>query len=171
MNTPPDPPTAPDPLAVALAKLDPAPHGFEWNGLMFAAGRASKARAVAFWQAVAGTCALAAGGFAFAYFARPTSVTERERIVYVDRTPAHAPAVPPAGPPGFGPGPVASPNARPERTPQPSAGPEPYRWPFDPAPPQGAAAKWLATRNEILSVGLSALPDRGPTVSAPNPEK
>ncbi len=70
MNTAPNTPNAPDPLAVALAKLDPAPHGFEWNALMFAAGRASKARALLFWRVVAGTCALAACGFAFAYFTR-----------------------------------------------------------------------------------------------------
>jgi len=77
MNTTPDnpnpsnPPSAPDPLAVALSKLDPAPHGFEWNALMFAAGRASKARALLLWQVVAGICALAAVGFAAAYFAKP----------------------------------------------------------------------------------------------------
>jgi hypothetical protein len=71
MNTPPNsPPPAPDPLAVALSKLEPAPHGFEWNGLMFAAGQASKARALAFWRAVALVFALLAGGFAFAYFTR-----------------------------------------------------------------------------------------------------
>ena len=92
MNTPPDtpPPGAPDPLAVALAKLDPAPHGFEWNALMFAAGRASKARALAFWRAVAGVCALVACGFAVAYFTRPEVV--RERAVYVDRPAKPAPA-------------------------------------------------------------------------------
>ena len=71
MNTP--PPNAPDPLAVALAKLDPAPHGFDWNALMFAAGRASKWRALAFWRAATAGCALAACGFAFAYFTRRRS--------------------------------------------------------------------------------------------------
>ena len=71
MNTPPpNPPPAPDPLARALAKLDPAPHGFEWNALMFAAGRASKARALVFWQLTAGACAAAAAGFAAALFLR-----------------------------------------------------------------------------------------------------
>ena len=72
MKTPPTnpPPPAPDPLAVALSKLDPAPHGFEWHALMFAAGRASKARALLFWRVTAGACALAACGFALAYFAR-----------------------------------------------------------------------------------------------------
>ena len=45
MNTPStNPSNAPDPLAVALSKLDPAPHGFDYNALMFAAGRESKAR-------------------------------------------------------------------------------------------------------------------------------
>ena len=84
MNTSPSPPSAPDPLAVALSKLDPSPHGFEWNALMFAAGRASKARALAFWQVVAAVCAIAAAGFAYAYFARPPQVVERERVVYID---------------------------------------------------------------------------------------
>ena len=67
--TPPDP-QPPDPLAVALSKLDPAPHGFDRNALMFAAGRASKARALLFWQVVAALSTLAAIGFAVAYFAR-----------------------------------------------------------------------------------------------------
>jgi hypothetical protein len=72
MNNPPNnpPPNAPDPLAVALSRLEPAPHGFEWNKLMFAAGQASKARALNFWRAVALVCALAACGFAFLYFTR-----------------------------------------------------------------------------------------------------
>ena len=66
----PETPPAPDPLAVALSKLDPAPHDFDTNALMFAAGRASKARALMFWRIVAGVCALAACGFALALFAR-----------------------------------------------------------------------------------------------------
>jgi hypothetical protein len=75
MNTPEtNPPPAPDPLAVALSKLEPAPHGFEWNRLMFEAGRASKERALAFWRAVALLCALLAGGLAYAYFTRPAVV-------------------------------------------------------------------------------------------------
>jgi hypothetical protein len=67
----PEPPPGPDPLAVALARLEPAPHGIEWNALMFAAGRASKARALLFWKVAAGVCALAAVGFAAACFIRP----------------------------------------------------------------------------------------------------
>ncbi len=64
------PPPDPDPLAVALAKLEPAPHGFEWNALMFAAGQASKSRALIFWRTVALGCALLASGLAYAYFTR-----------------------------------------------------------------------------------------------------
>ncbi len=99
MNTPTpnNPPNAPDPLAIALAMLDPAPHGFDWNALMFAAGRASKARTLAFWRVIAGVCATAACGFALAFFVRPPVVVERPHIVYVDRAvPAPAPTdVPP----------------------------------------------------------------------------
>jgi hypothetical protein len=62
-------PTTPDPLAVALAKLDPAPHGFDRDALMFAAGRASKERAVTLWQAVAGVALAVATVFATLYFA------------------------------------------------------------------------------------------------------
>jgi hypothetical protein len=99
--TNPDVPPAPDPLAVALAKLDPAPHGFDWNALMFAAGRASKTRALTFWRIATVVCALTAAGFAFAYFTRPTTVTER--IIYVDRAPTEqrvplAAAAPPVAP-------------------------------------------------------------------------
>lgn len=84
MSTQPNnPPNAPDPLAVALSKLEPVPHGFEWNSLMFAAGQASKMRAVNFWRIVALVCALVAAGFAFAYFTRPTVVVER--VVTVER--------------------------------------------------------------------------------------
>lgn len=95
MNTPPPnrPPGAPDPLAVALAKLDPAPHGFEWNALMFAAGRASKARALLFWRVAAAACAAVAVGFAVAYFTRPPVVVER--VVHVEPgAPAPAPPAP-----------------------------------------------------------------------------
>jgi hypothetical protein len=90
-------PPPPDPLAVALSKLDPAPHGFDWNALMFAAGRASKSRALMFWRVVAGVCAVAAGVLAFAYFTRPPVTFER--VIYVERSgPFAAPATPIAAP-------------------------------------------------------------------------
>jgi hypothetical protein len=64
------PPNSPDPLAVALSKLEPTPHGFEWNKLMFAAGRESKMRELIFWRVVALLSALAAATFAYLYFTR-----------------------------------------------------------------------------------------------------
>lgn len=135
MSTAPQPPKPPpDPLAVALAAIDPAPHGFDWNALMFAAGRESKARALALWRAAAGFAALAAAGLLVALLARPVVV--RERVVY-------APA-PPAPPPAPAPEPPA-----------PPAAPEPP-WGYD-APAPGAAAEWLNRRAEIAARGLPAL--------------
>jgi hypothetical protein len=61
-------PNTPDPLAIALSKLDPAPHGFNRDALMFAAGRESKAWSIKFWQVLAAVAVLAAGAFAYLYF-------------------------------------------------------------------------------------------------------
>ena len=63
-------PPPPDPLAVALSKLDPAPHGFDRDALMFAAGRESKANAIGFWQTLASIALVAATVFALLYFTR-----------------------------------------------------------------------------------------------------
>ena len=79
-------PPAPDPLAVALSKLDPAPHGFNRDSLMFAAGQTSKLNALAFWRATAGIALVVAGVFATLYFTRPTKIVEHERQVIVDPT-------------------------------------------------------------------------------------
>jgi hypothetical protein len=79
----PDSPPPPDPLAVALSKLDPAPHGFDRDALMFAAGRESKARALTFWRAVAVVALLAAGVFATLYFTKPPKVEYINRPVVV----------------------------------------------------------------------------------------
>ncbi|MDY3559982.1 hypothetical protein R5W23_001181 [Gemmata sp. JC673] len=137
------PPNRPDPLAVALAQLDPSPHGFNWHALMFAAGRESKARALLFWRVVAGACALVAAGLAAALVFRPAP-QPTERIVYIDRfTP------PPKG---------ATPAV--EHAPAPP-------WADSPAPEPGAAVRWFGVRNELLTVGLGALPPLGP--SAPPP--
>jgi len=63
-------PNTPDPLAIALSKLDPAPHGFNRDALMFAAGRESKAWTIAWWQWLAGASLLVAGVFAYLYYTR-----------------------------------------------------------------------------------------------------
>lgn len=160
------PPPAPDPLAVALAKLDPAPHGFDWNALMFAAGRESKARALLFWRVATGVCALVACGLAVALFLRPVPAVVVERPVYVERiVPAPAPPVAPA---------VEAPAPRP--VPEPGGAPAPVteppaQWSYDPPPSQGAAARWFHLRNDVLTVGLGVLPDTGPKMSNPSNEK
>jgi hypothetical protein len=68
--TTPETPTRADPLAVALSRLDPAPHGFDRDALMFAAGRESKLRLVNLWRIVAGAAMIAAVVFATLYFTR-----------------------------------------------------------------------------------------------------
>jgi hypothetical protein len=64
-------PLRPDPLAVALSKLDPAPHGFDRDALMFAAGRESKLRLVNLWRVLAALAMAVAVVFATLYFTRP----------------------------------------------------------------------------------------------------
>jgi hypothetical protein len=76
---------APDPLAIALSKLDPSPHGFNRDSLMFAAGQTSKLNALAFWRATAAIAIVAAGVFATLYFNRPTKIEYVERQVIVDQ--------------------------------------------------------------------------------------
>lgn len=68
-----DSPPPPDPLAVALSKLDPAPHGFNRDALMFAAGQASKWRLVTLWRAIAVIAIVVAALFATLYFTQPKS--------------------------------------------------------------------------------------------------
>ena len=67
----PETPPRPDPLAVALSKLDPAPHGFDRDALMFAAGRESKVRLLNLWRLFAAVAMAVAVLFATLYFTRP----------------------------------------------------------------------------------------------------
>ncbi|MCE9564142.1 MAG: hypothetical protein K8U57_19025 [Planctomycetes bacterium] len=83
-TTNPDPASAPDPLAIALSKLDPSPHGFNRDSLMFAAGQTSKLNALLFWRATAAIAIVTAGVFATLYFTRPTKIEYHERQVIVD---------------------------------------------------------------------------------------
>ena len=66
----PETPLQPDPLALALSKLDPAPHGFDRDALMFAAGRESKLRLVNLWRVIAALAMVLAVVFATLYFTR-----------------------------------------------------------------------------------------------------
>jgi hypothetical protein len=67
----PETPPRPDPLAVDLSRLDPAPHGFDRDALMFAAGRESKLRLVNLWRVIAALAMVIAVVFATLYFTRP----------------------------------------------------------------------------------------------------
>ncbi len=65
-------PLPPDPFAVVLSRLEPAPHGFDRDALMFSAGRESKARALLFWKWCTAAALAVAVVFATLYFTRPT---------------------------------------------------------------------------------------------------
>ena len=77
----PETPPRPDPLAVALSKLDPAPHGFDRDALMFAAGRESKLRLVNLWRTLTALAMVLAVVFATLYFTRPG------KSEFLDRSP------------------------------------------------------------------------------------
>ncbi|MBX9584248.1 MAG: hypothetical protein K2X87_28445, partial [Gemmataceae bacterium] len=66
------PPGRPDPLARALAALDPAPAALNRDRLMFDAGAASRRPVIRLWQLAAGL--LAAVGFAAGLNWRPIVV-------------------------------------------------------------------------------------------------
>lgn len=91
------PPGPPDPLAVALAKLDPAPPRIDRDRLMFQAGAESRRGVIRLWQFTAGI--LAAVGFAAGarMYLRPPVVVER--VVLVEREPATQMPVPPEATP------------------------------------------------------------------------
>jgi hypothetical protein len=83
------PPGPPDPLARALARLEPATAHLDRDRLMFQAGAESRRAVIRLWQFTAGV--LAAVGFAAGarvYFYEPETV---EKIVYIER---EAPAGP-----------------------------------------------------------------------------
>jgi predicted membrane-bound mannosyltransferase len=79
-------PPPPDPLAVALSMLEPAPHGFDRDALLFAAGRESKMRLVSLWRTLAAAAAVVAVVFATLYFARPTKGQLFDRPAPAPRT-------------------------------------------------------------------------------------
>jgi hypothetical protein len=153
------PPAQPDPLAEALADLEPAPPELNRDRLMFAAGAESRRPVVRLWQATAGFM-VAVGYAAGMYFplSPKAAPTPPERVVYVDRlVPAPASAEPPAPAPAPTPEPTAAPSAEPDHqlTSVPSALPYFYQ------PEEGGPAHWFRLRNDILTAGLGLLPDSG----------
>ncbi len=78
MPDPPDP--AADPLAASLAKLAPVPAALATPAFLFAAGRASEARRVAFWRRLCqGQAALGCAGVAL-FAASITPPPDRETL-------------------------------------------------------------------------------------------
>ena len=79
----PETPPPPDPLAIALSKLDPAPHGFDRDGLVFAAGRESKMWLIGFC-ALGHHCHDPRVTFAALYFLRTTNLGKSDRTGVVN---------------------------------------------------------------------------------------
>jgi hypothetical protein len=87
------PPGPPDPLARALARLEPAAAHLDRDRLMFQAGAESRGAVLRLWQFTAGV--LAAVGFAAGarvYFYEPETV---EKIVSIEREATTGPEVAP----------------------------------------------------------------------------
>lgn len=125
-----------DPLARALAGLDPAPPALNRDRLMFAAGASSRVPVIRLWQLTAGV--LAAVGFA-------AGLSWRSPVVVVQAPePVAREVTPPARP--------DPPAERPEATPEPPP----------PAPAVGRprdAVQWLRFQSQALTVVLNVLPD------------
>ncbi len=140
-----------DPLARALAALEPMPSTANRDQLMFAAGAAGRDRDVTFWkrivcgQAVA-ACLLVGVGIALSDFppnSRGGSTTSvAESAPPAPATKSMAPAVPPKSAP----------------LPAPSAGED--------TDATAAVAKYLQLRSNVLALGVNALPN--PIAPTPN---
>jgi len=90
VNATPPPGAMPDPLAEALARLEPAPARLDRDALLYAAGAESRRSTIRLWQLTAGF--LAAVGFMAGMAAK------QPPIVYIDRDspPADVSPKPPA---------------------------------------------------------------------------
>ncbi len=153
---PPGPPK--DPLARALARLEPAAAHLDRDRLMFQAGAESRRHVIRLWQFTAGI--LAAVGFAAGarvYFYEPPVV---EKVVHVERdspnetTPEVAPL------PREVPAPPEGADTRIPPAADTPAGLSPAA-PSDFLLGRGETAEWLRLRNDILTGGLGLLPDYG----------
>ena len=158
LNLPP-PGAKPDPLAAALARLEPAPARLDRDRLMYQAGAESRRWVVRLWQATAGF--LAAVGFwagAQVYLRPPVVV---ERVVYVEKESAKAE---PQNDSQLAPAPTPKP--APEAPPPAAAVPEDLPASHQPpayhlAEPAGDMATYYQLRNDVLTGGLGLLPDPG----------
>lgn len=136
------PPGRPDPLARALADLEPAPAALNRDRLMFDAGAASRRGVVRLWQLAAGV--MAAVGFAAGLNWRPPILVVREQAA--ERA---APAVRPEPEPAIVP-PAAEPS--PARREVAAGGAKPRL--------TKGAGYWLRREHDALAVVLAVIPDR-----------
>lgn len=131
------PPGKPDPLARALAGLEPAPPALNRDRLMFDAGAVSRRPVIRLWQLTAGV--MAAVGFAAGLNWRPIAGVREQAAA--ERVPPPArpePFVPPADEPS---------------TPRPA----PTASRVAPGP---RSAYWLRREHEALGLVLAVIPDR-----------
>ncbi|MBL8864859.1 MAG: hypothetical protein JNK93_04795 [Planctomycetia bacterium] len=143
-----------DPLARALAALEPMPSTANRDQLMFAAGAAGRDRDVTFWKRIVCGQAVAAGllvGVGIALSDFPPNSRGGGSVPFAESTPQTptapatkymAPAVPPKSSPA----------------PAPSAGED--------ADATAAVAKYLQLRSNVLALGVNALPN--PIAPSPN---
>ena len=165
MPTPPPEPDAnplcgADPLARALARLQPAPAGVDGQKLLFLAGQAARDRTVALWRRLfLGQCVVlvAVGCAAVLHFARLDAMDRDDRSTNKVE----------ARPPSPAPAPQDLPPPAPEGTSEePPAPPVPPVYTKSDAPPDDLA-DYLRTRREVLTAGLGLLPDTKPQPAAP----
>ena len=163
---PPEPESNPlcgaDPLARALARLQPAPAGVDGQKLLFLAGQAARDRTVALWRRLfLGQCVVlvAVGCAAVLHFTRLDAMDPGARSTNQTnvRPPSPAPPAPRDVPP-------PGPQEPPEEPSSPSAPPAVYT--KADAPPDDLA-EYLRVRREVLTAGLGLLPDSKPRPAAP----
>lgn len=153
-----------DPLARALARLQPAPAGVDGQKLLFLAGQAARDRAVALWRKLflgQTVVLVAVGCAAVLHFARldamgPDATSRGDR--HDVRPPSPAPVVRDVSPPD------GTPDSPPEESPSPL--PVPATYTKSEAKPDDLA-EYLRTRREVLTAGLGLLPDTKPQPAAP----
>ncbi|MBX9622652.1 MAG: hypothetical protein K2X82_02450 [Gemmataceae bacterium] len=137
------PPDRPDPLARALAALEPAPPALNRDRLMFEAGAASRRPVIRLWQLTAGL--LAAIGFAAGLNWRPLAGV-REQAAAGQTGPARPEAAA-----------VVEPSPR-------------RAIPAEPPPrPTPGSGYWLRREHDALSLVLTILPDRSRSGQNPPP--
>lgn len=150
-----------DPLARALARLQPTPAGVDGQKLFFLAGQAARERTVTLWRRLfLGQCVLlvALSGGATLHFSR---------LDARDRTPDGA-----VRSTTIRPGPMPSPREQPPGLveaadePIPSSAPLPVLSTKAEAQPDDLA-DYLRLRREVLTAGLGLLPDTKPQPAVP----